>query len=135
MAGHRVVGRWRTHAAQGRSYWVLIEIIYAGGRIPDHVREMLADAMRVPGRRGGWPVEVTMLPGPGSVLVISASLLAGKPSAALEGVEKALDQALMSTGLFEKFDVTGKVIRVAPLEHADRIRSEPAVGAPPIPRL
>lgn len=132
MTDHLAVGSWRTQTAEGRSSWVLIEIIYAGGRIPDHVREMLAAAIRVPRRRGGWPVEVTVLPGSGSV--ISASLLASKPSAALGAAEEALDQALMSTGLFEQFDVTGKVIRVAPLEHAGRIRSEPAI-APVTPHL
>jgi hypothetical protein len=91
---------------------------------------MLAAAIQVPGRPGGWPVEITVLPGSRSVLSISASLLANKPSTALGTVEEALDQALMSTGLFEEFDVTGKVIRVAPLEHADRIRSEPAPPSP-----
>jgi hypothetical protein len=105
---------------------VLIEIVYAGGGIPDYVREMLAAAIQVPDRPGGWPVEMTVLPGSRSVLAISASLLANKPSTALGTVEEALHQALMPTGLFEEFDVTGKVIRVAPLEHADRIRSEPA---------
>lgn len=125
MAGHPAFGRWGIHAARGRMYWVLIEITYAGGRIPDHVREMLAAAIQVPGRRGGWLVEMTVLPGSRSVLAISASLPANRPSAALGTVEQALDLALMSTGLFEEFDVTGKVIRVAPLEHADRIRSEP----------
>ncbi len=39
---------------------------------------------------------------------------------------EALDDALMTTGLFEQFDVTGKVLRVAPLDQAERISQEPA---------
>jgi hypothetical protein len=48
------------------------------------------------------------------VLIVSASLSAARPLAALSMVDEALDRALMTTGLFEEFDVTGKVLRVAP---------------------
>ncbi|HEY2639951.1 MAG TPA: hypothetical protein VGI66_08715 [Streptosporangiaceae bacterium] len=49
---------------------------------------------------------------------------------ALAVVDEALEQALITTGLFEDFDVTGKVLRVAPQERADRIRPESAGAGP-----
>jgi hypothetical protein len=35
-------------------------------------------------------------------------------------LDGALDDALMASGLLEEFDVTGKVLHVAPLDHASR---------------
>lgn len=46
--------------------------------------------------------------------------------AALTRLDSALDESLMATGFFEEFDVTGKVLRVAPSDHVWR---EPAVPA------
>jgi hypothetical protein len=37
----------------------------------------------------------------------------------------ALNDALMTTGLFEEFDVTGKVLRVGPLDQVGRERPAP----------
>jgi hypothetical protein len=55
---------------------------------------------------------------------------AANPRAALAVVDEALDCALMTTCLFEEFDVTGKVLRVAPLQQADRIHQQPAGTGP-----
>jgi len=45
-------------------------------------------------------------------------------------VDDALDHALMMTGLFEEFDVTGKDLPAAPLERAERIRPQSAGAGP-----
>ena len=60
-----------------------------------------------------------------SIVTVRATVDAANPRAALAMVDEALDRALMTTGLFEEFDVTGKVLRVAPLQHADRIHQQP----------
>jgi hypothetical protein len=109
----------------GRRYRTLIEMTYAGGRLPDEAREALVSAIRA--RSGAaWDVVVTVSGDPYSVLAVGATVRADNPRAGLSDVDEALDGALMATGLFEEFDVTGKVLRVAPLDQAGRISAEPA---------
>jgi hypothetical protein len=105
---------------------VVIEIAYAGGRLPDDEREALVSAIRAPAGRNSWQAVVTVSPDPYSILTANATLRAPNPRAALSELDGALDDALMATGLLEQFDVTGKVLRVAPLDQAYRIRREPA---------
>ena len=71
-----------------------------------------------------------MSPDAVSIVTVSATVDAANPRAALALVDEALDRALMTTGLFEEFDVTGKVLRVAPLQQADRIHQQPAGTGP-----
>jgi hypothetical protein len=111
---------------RGRRYCVLIEITYAGGRLPDDEREALVSAIRAHAGHDSWQAVVTVSPDPYSILAAGATLRAPNPRAALAELDGALDDALMATGLFEQFDVTGKVLRVAPLDQAYRIRQEPA---------
>jgi hypothetical protein len=107
----------------GRRYRVLIEITYGGGRLPDEARAALASAMRVSGRahrgqrgRRGADGTITVSADPYSIVAITATVRAGNPREALSQLDEALDDALMATGLFEEFDVTGKVLRVGPLD-------------------
>jgi hypothetical protein len=60
------------------------------------------------------------------MLAAEFNVPAANPRVALAVVDDALDRALMMTGLFEEFDVTGKVLRVAPLQQAGRIRPRSA---------
>lgn len=53
-------------------------------------------------------------------VIVRATLTATTPLAAMARLDKAIDDALMASGLFEEFDVTGKVLRAAPLDHASR---------------
>jgi hypothetical protein len=74
-----------------------------------------------------------------SIVTVSATADAANRRVALAVVDDALDRALMMTGLFEEFDVTGKVLRVAPLQQAGRIRlqsdgAEPAAVEAPARR-
>jgi hypothetical protein len=55
-----------------------------------------------------------------SILTVEAA----NPGVVMAVVDNALDQALTMTGQFEEFDVTGKVLLVAPLERAERIRPQ-----------
>jgi hypothetical protein len=103
---------------------------YAGGRLSDDRRQMLTAEIRVPRDRADWDLVVTMSPDPVSIVTVSATVNAANPRAALAVVDEALDCALMTTCLFEEFDVTGKVLRVAPLQQADRIHQQPAGTGP-----
>jgi hypothetical protein len=106
---------------RGRRYCVLIEMTYAGGRLDDDPRQMLTAEINVPGARADRDLVVTMSPDAVSIVAVSATVDAANPRAALALVDEALDRALMTTGLFEEFDVTGEVLRVAPLERWGRI--------------
>jgi hypothetical protein len=129
MAGARLFGGRRV---RGRRYCVQIEMTYAGGRLADERRQMLKAEIKVPGDRADADLAVTMSADPVSILTVSATINAANPRAALALVDDALDRALMTTGLFEEFDVTGKVLRVAPLQQAQRLHQQPA-GTGPAP--
>jgi hypothetical protein len=103
---------------RGRQYHVLIEITYAGGRLPDEVREALASAIRARAGRGSSDGAMTVSADPHNIVAVRATVRADNPREALSELDEALDDALMATGLFEEFDVTGKVLRVAPLNRA-----------------
>lgn len=49
-------------------------------------------------------------------VTIAAIVDARKPLAAISQLDAAVDDALLATGLFEEFDVTGKMLSAAPLE-------------------
>jgi hypothetical protein len=109
---------------RGRRYCVLIEMTYAGGRLDDDRSQMLTAEINVPGARADRDLVITMSPDAVSIVTVSATVDAANPRAALALVDEALDRALMTTGLFEEFDVTGKVLRVAPLQQAGRIHQQ-----------
>jgi hypothetical protein len=115
-----------------RRYRVIIEVSYAGGQLADDLRQMLTAEISVPSARGKQDVVVAVSPERASILIVSAIADAANPRAALSLVDEALDRALMTTGLFEEFDVTGKVLRVAPLEQAERLRSQPGGTLAPV---
>jgi hypothetical protein len=68
----------------------------------------------------------TVSPHPYNRVTIGATVQAANPLVAISWLNAALDDALIATGLFEEFDVTGKMLRVAPLDHVWRETSLPA---------
>jgi hypothetical protein len=104
----------------GRLYSAHLKTGYAGGRLPDEVHEAVAAEIGV---RGGdaRDLVVTVSDGPRSVLAVSATIEAGNRRSALAAADEAVDGALAATGLLEDFDITGKVLWVAPLELAERL--------------
>jgi hypothetical protein len=121
MAGVRV---FSGRGFRGRRYRVLIEITYAGGRLAYDRCQMLTAEIKVPGARASRDLVVTMSPESVTIVTVSTTVDAASPRVALAMVDEALDRALMATGLFEEFDVTGKVMRVSPLQRADRTRQQ-----------
>jgi hypothetical protein len=96
----------------GRSYRVRIDLTYLKGTLPEDEREALRGALRssTPG------VSVSVVPRPHDVVVVTATVRADRSLDAIADVSSRVDRALLGTGLFEAFDATGRVLRVAPLE-------------------
>jgi hypothetical protein len=61
---------------------------------------------------------VTVRSGTHDVVRATGTIRAGRPLDAVAKLSDALDRALLMTGLFERFDSTGRVLRVGPLEQA-----------------
>jgi hypothetical protein len=100
---------------------VIIEVTYAAGRLADDRRDMLTAQIHVRGAGASQFLAVTVSPDAVSILTVTATVDAANPGVAFAVVDDALDQALMMTGLFEEFDVSGKVLLAGPLERAERI--------------
>jgi hypothetical protein len=97
----------------GRLYYAQIDITYSGGRLLDEDRDALFNALR----RGSWRIFVATGEQLYTVIVVSAKLRADNPLDAIAALNRHLDQALLAAGLVEKFDITGKVLRVRPISH------------------
>jgi hypothetical protein len=110
---------------RGRRYHVVIEIAYAGGGMASDARRALIAMMGTVVGDAVSDLSFTVSSQPYDVLTVCATVRATSPVDAVTQVDTSLDQSLIETGLFEEFDVTGKVLRVAPLELAERIRSGP----------
>jgi hypothetical protein len=105
---------------------VLIELTYAGGTLPDDARDALTGAVRGEVGTDVGDDDIRDLSfGVGaqqhSILTVSATVRETSPLAAITRLDRSLDRAMMTTGLFEEFDTTGKVLRVAPREQAKRV--------------
>jgi hypothetical protein len=92
-------------------------MVYLSGTLPDDEREALRDALRasIP------ELSIMVATQPHNVVSVVATLRADSPLGAMSKLSTVLDQALLATGLFEVFDATGRVLRVAPLELATAI--------------
>jgi hypothetical protein len=110
-----------------RRYRVVIEVSYVAGLLTEDLRQMLAADISIPGCAQA-DVAVVVSRKRASVLVVSVIADAANPRAALSRVDEALDLALMTTGLFEEFDVTGKVLLVAPQHETWRRASRPGTS-------
>jgi hypothetical protein len=99
---------------RGRRYRAVVEMAYLSGALPDDER----DALRAAVHAGIPEASLTVATEPYAVARVTATVRADNPLGAVSELSTVLDRALMSTGLFEAFDATGRVLRVAPLERA-----------------
>jgi hypothetical protein len=124
-------------------YHVIVEITYVGGRepLPDHSRASLAaalaEALSAEGREHNFTAaDVAMADTPAeyrsrSTVTLSATLQKARPSGmtnpleAMTRFDQSLDRALLVSGLFEEFEVSRKVLRVAPAEQIDQLVKRP----------
>ncbi|MFL6077966.1 MAG: hypothetical protein ACJ73S_31765 [Mycobacteriales bacterium] len=132
-------------------YHVIVEITYVGGRepLPDHSRASLAaaltEALSAEGREHNFTAaDLAMADTPAayrsrSMVTLSATLQKARPAPggmtnpleAMTRFDRSLDRALLASGLFEEFEVSRKVLRVAPVEQVDQmVRRPPDWTAP-----
>jgi hypothetical protein len=96
---------------KARMYYAQIDITYSGGRLPGEERDALLKALRKESRDFSLTVKEELH----TVVVVSMTLRKDNPLDAISTVSRHLDQALLATGLFEKFDVTGRELHVRPM--------------------
>jgi hypothetical protein len=65
-------------------------------------------------------LSLTVSPDVYSRITVRGIITATTPLAAMTALDKAVDDALEETGLFEEFDVTGKTLYAAPADHPPR---------------
>jgi hypothetical protein len=117
----------------GRPYRVLASLTYLGGTLDGDNREALRAAVGANLGIPGPDLSFSVSTDPHNVVTVGVTLRAANPVDLLGRLNGAVDRSLIATGLFEEFDVTGKVIRIAPLELADRLGELPPPPAPPRP--
>jgi hypothetical protein len=97
-----------------REYTVSVEITYVGGSLPTDSFERFVEAFH----RNAESVlsDLRLVPSNDAFTSITASahVRAANAIAAVTQVDSTVDRALLETGLFERFDVTGKALRVDP---------------------
>ena len=99
----------------GRRYQVEIEIEYAGRSLPRDTAGTLERSVRAVLGNQVFGLSFLVSSDVYNRVIVRAALTATTPLAAMARLDKALDDALMASGLFEDFDVTGKVLHVAPV--------------------
>jgi hypothetical protein len=109
----------------GRKYCAIAEIAYGNGPLPDEVRDVLVDAVRHAARYTVHDLTFALSTDPNTVVTVAGVAADTSPIRAAGLLETALDRALMTTGLFEEFDMSGKVMKVGPLEWSERLHRLP----------
>jgi len=104
----------------GRRYQVEIEIEYAGRSLPRDTAGTLERSVRAVLDNEASDLSFLVSSDVYNRVIVRATLTATTPLAAMARIDRALDDVLMASGLFEEFDVTGKVLHVAPLVDASR---------------
>jgi hypothetical protein len=100
-----------------RARRVSVELRYLGGTLPEDARDALAHAIAA--ELGALPEELSFRVVASQhldALEVAATVRLFTAVGAIAWIDAATDRALWSTGLFEEFDATGKVLRVAPRE-------------------
>jgi hypothetical protein len=104
-----------------RSYVATVQVTYLGGSLPADTQAALADALGSRADELISELDVANLSGPYDTTYISAAVRARNSVEAIDALVRAVDSSMMETGVFEKFDVTGKVLQAAPREAAEKI--------------
>jgi hypothetical protein len=104
----------------GRRYRAEAEIVYVGGTLPDHVRKDLTAAVARALGRGASDLSLSVSSDPFNRVSVSVTLTAARPLAAITALDSVLDDTLTAAGLAEEFDLTGRELRVAPVDRVWR---------------
>lgn len=101
---------------RGRRYRAEIETTYLGGTLPADAYAALATTLRHSFDGQDADVSLRVARHPHDVAVAGVTVYAGSPLDAIGELHRAWHGVLRRTGLFEEFDVSGEVLRVAPVE-------------------
>lgn len=107
--------------SHGRGYRVFIELEHTGGPVPGDTTDALREAMAAVCGEAIQGMSLMASSRDASVVILTATVRESNSVKAMAKVDGLLDRCLLATGLFEEFDATGKVIRVAPAERAEGI--------------
>lgn len=111
---------------RGRRYRAEIETTYLGGTLPADAYDALAAALRDSFDGPNADVSLRVARHPHDVAVVGVTVDAGGPLDAIGELHRAWHDVLWRTGLFEEFDVSGEVLRVAPVEQASHSHEPPS---------
>jgi lipid-binding SYLF domain-containing protein len=98
-----------------RQFRVGVRVSYAGGSLAEEDRQALRHALF--GVAPGYSLSVSS--GLYDAVEIAGTLYEENALRAAGQANRVLDEALMRTGLYEQFDVSGKSLEVQPAERAD----------------
>jgi hypothetical protein len=101
-----------------RSYQARIEVTYLGGSLPNDAAEALAGAVSEAAAGVASGLSFSISTRHHDTIVVSATVRGGSSLEAITYLNSAVDDAMFQTGLVEKFDVSGKVFQIAPLEQS-----------------
>ena len=100
--------------ATGRRYRVEVEVEYAGRSVAADTVTALDRALRRLIGKQATQLTLTVSPDTYSRITVRGIITATTTLAAMTQLDKAVEDALAETGLFEEFDVTGKALHAAP---------------------
>lgn len=93
---------------------VRIDVVYVSGVLPDDDLDALVTACQKELGDRSRNFLVTASPHSHSVLSAQASILSSNPLEALTALDTALHRALITTGLFDRFDVSRRMLHAGP---------------------
>jgi hypothetical protein len=99
-----------------RSYHTQAALKFMGGTIPPETAAALSSALRSLIDEAVLSLSTEALPPERNVFAVSATVRERTSAKAMAVLDTAVDRSLIRTGLFEEFDATGRVLRVAPVE-------------------
>lgn len=112
----------------GRRFFVVVEVTYIGGTLADDAWEALSSAIRRSVGDDVLGLSLVRSTHRQTDVILEVQVRSANPLEAITQLSGAVDQSLMSVGHFEEFDVSGKVLRIAPAERAERIYVRPGSG-------
>jgi hypothetical protein len=105
---------------RGRRYRTVIRITYAGGALEVDDRNAFISSVRSAVGADAADLSFSVSADQYSIITVAATVRAENPLNAITNLDATLNDALITTGQFEEFDVTGRVLHVSPLESADQ---------------
>jgi hypothetical protein len=101
-----------------RTYKARVEVTYLGGSLSDDSVDALTVAVSDALGDTAKEISLGITTKHYDKVALSAIVRGGNSLEAITLLDGTLDDAIFRTGLFEQFDVSGKQLEVAPLEHS-----------------